>query len=86
MALGERQAEEFLSVLAFERPWRSRDLDAVVANLAPDVELASAAPCGSAPRANQRPQRAATQVQPDPDQRPQVDGEQQRRQQGRVDP
>jgi NTE family protein len=44
IAQGERQAEEFLAVLDFERAWRRQDLDAVVANLAPDVELTSAAP------------------------------------------
>lgn len=41
---GERQAEEFLAVLAFEGAWRARDLDAIRSILAPDVEVASAAP------------------------------------------
>jgi NTE family protein len=44
MDQGERQAEEFLAVLAFERAWRARDLDAILPVLAPDVELTSAAP------------------------------------------
>ena len=44
MALGEQQAEEFLAMLAFERAWRSRDVDRVLAVLAPDVELTSTAP------------------------------------------
>ena len=44
MALGEQQAEEFLAMLAFERAWRSGDVDAVLAVLAPDVELVSVAP------------------------------------------
>ena len=44
MAQGERQAEEFLAVLAFERAWRRQDVDAVLQNLAPDVELTATAP------------------------------------------
>ena len=44
MAQGEQQAEEFLAMLAFEQAWRSGDLDGVLAILAPDVELTSAAP------------------------------------------
>jgi NTE family protein len=44
MALGEQQAEEFLAMLAFERAWRAQDVDAVLAVLAPDVELTSIAP------------------------------------------
>lgn len=41
---GERQAEEFLATLAFERAWRARDVDAVLRVLTPDVELTSTAP------------------------------------------
>jgi NTE family protein len=44
MAQGEQQAEEFLTTLAFERAWRADDIDAVLANLAPDVELVAAPP------------------------------------------
>ena len=44
MDQGERQAEEFLAVLAFERAWRSADADAVLSLLAPGVELTSTAP------------------------------------------
>ena len=44
MAQGERQAAEFLAVLAFERAWRAQDVDAISAVLAPDVELTSIAP------------------------------------------
>ena len=44
MDQGERQAEEFLAVLDFERAWRARDLDAILAVLAHDAELTSAAP------------------------------------------
>ena len=44
MALGEQQAEEFLAMLAFERAWRLGYVDAVLAVLAPDVELVSVAP------------------------------------------
>jgi len=44
MGQGERQAEEFLSVLAFERAWRDKDVDAVLRVLSPDVELSSAPP------------------------------------------
>ena len=44
MDQGEKQAEEFLAVLAFERAWRAGDGDAVLPFLAPDVELTSTAP------------------------------------------
>ncbi len=44
MDQGERQAEEFLTTLAFERAWRAKDIDAVLGHLAPDVELAAAGP------------------------------------------
>jgi NTE family protein len=44
MDQGERQAEEFLAVLAFERAWRARDLDAILPLLAHDAELTSVAP------------------------------------------
>ncbi len=44
MAQGEQQAEEFLTILAFERAWRADDADAVLAHLAPDVELVAAPP------------------------------------------
>jgi NTE family protein len=44
MAQGEQQAEEFLAMLAFERAWRSQDVDGVLSILAADVELTSVAP------------------------------------------
>ncbi len=44
MDQGERQAEEFLTTLAFERAWRADDIDAVLGHLAPDFELSVAAP------------------------------------------
>lgn len=44
MDQGERQAEEFLAGLAFERAWRADDLDPVLRILAPDVELTSSPP------------------------------------------
>jgi NTE family protein len=44
MEQGERQAEEFLTTLAFERAWRAKDIDAVLGHLAPDVELAVSGP------------------------------------------
>ena len=44
MAQGERQAAEFLAVLAFERAWRAQDVDAISAVLAPDIELTSTTP------------------------------------------
>jgi NTE family protein len=44
MAQGDRQAEEFLTTLAFERAWRAKDLDAVLGRLAPDVEVTVAGP------------------------------------------
>lgn len=44
MELGEEQAEEFLTTLAFERAWQADDVDAVHAMLAPEVELTSTAP------------------------------------------
>jgi NTE family protein len=44
VAQGERQAEEFLAVLAFERAWRSQDVDDVLRILADEVELTSSAP------------------------------------------
>lgn len=55
MDQGERQAEEFLTTLAFERAWRAKDIDAVLGHLAPDVELAAAGPFradGGDPRAD----------------------------------
>jgi NTE family protein len=44
MDQGERQAEEFLTALAFEQAWRDRNLDAILPALAPDAELTAAAP------------------------------------------
>ena len=44
MDQGERQAEEFLAMVAFEDAWRGGDVDALVGALAPDVELVSTAP------------------------------------------
>jgi NTE family protein len=44
MEQGERQAEEFLTTLAFEQAWRSKDIDAVLGHLDPDVELTAAGP------------------------------------------
>jgi NTE family protein len=44
IAQGSRQAEEFLTALAFEQQWRKRDGAGVRRFLADDVELASAAP------------------------------------------
>ena len=44
MEQGERQAEEFLTTLAFERAWRAKDIEAVLGHLAPNVELAAAGP------------------------------------------
>ena len=60
MALGEQQAEEFLAMLAFERAWRSGDVDAVLAVLAPDVELVSVAPFR--PREGLRGEHARAEV------------------------
>jgi NTE family protein len=44
MSHGEDRAEEFLSALAFEDAWRSRNLDAVMEFFAEDGELVSSAP------------------------------------------
>ena len=44
MEQGDRQAEEFLTTLAFERAWRDKDIDAVLGHLAPDFELAASGP------------------------------------------
>jgi NTE family protein len=44
MEQGARQAEEFLTTLAFEQAWRSKDIDAVLGHLDPDVELTAAGP------------------------------------------
>jgi NTE family protein len=44
MAQGERQAEEFLAILGFERAWRSQDVDAMLRILTPDAELTATAP------------------------------------------
>jgi NTE family protein len=41
---GERQAEEFLAALAFERAWADKDVAAVMGLFAEDAELVSAAP------------------------------------------
>ena len=60
MAQGEQQAEEFLAMLAFEQAWRSGDVDAVLAILAPDVELTSTAPFR--PRDSLRGEHARAEV------------------------
>ena len=44
MSHGEARAEEFLTALAFEDAWRSRDSDAVMGFLADDAELVSSTP------------------------------------------
>ena len=44
IAQGERQAEQFLATVAFERAWREGDVDGVLALVDPDLELASTAP------------------------------------------
>lgn len=44
MLHGERQAEEFLAALAFERAWTSHDVAAVMELFAEDAELTSALP------------------------------------------
>jgi NTE family protein len=44
IAQGERQAEEFLSALAFEQAWGRRDVDEVLRLLSDDAELISTAP------------------------------------------
>jgi NTE family protein len=44
MSHGQARAEEFLTALAFEDAWRSRDSDAVMGFLADDVELVSWTP------------------------------------------
>jgi len=44
MSHGEAQAGEFLSALAFEGVWRSRDLDAMADFFAEDAEITSLAP------------------------------------------
>ena len=44
MSHGEARADEFLAALAFEKAWRSRDLEAVVSFFAEDAELVSSAP------------------------------------------
>ena len=60
MDQGERQAEEFLAVLAFERAWRARDTGALLRILAEDVELTTTAPFRE--RASQRGEQARTLV------------------------
>jgi NTE family protein len=40
VAHGELRAEEFLTALSFERAWRARDADAVLAHFAEDAQLA----------------------------------------------
>jgi NTE family protein len=44
MRQGERQAEQFLTALAFERAWRRKDVDAVAGFLAEGAELESIDP------------------------------------------
>ncbi len=44
MAHGERQADEFLTALAFERGWRARDAPAVLSFLADPIAFRSSAP------------------------------------------
>jgi NTE family protein len=44
MTQGDRQAEEFLTALAFEQAWRRRDMDALAGLLHADADLVSAAP------------------------------------------
>ena len=44
MTQGERQAEEFLTALAFERAWRRVDTTALASCLADDAELISTDP------------------------------------------
>jgi NTE family protein len=44
MSHGEDRAEEFLTALAFEDAWRSRNLDAVMGFFAEDGELVSSVP------------------------------------------
>ncbi|MGY1624747.1 patatin-like phospholipase family protein [Geodermatophilus sp. SYSU D00965] len=44
VAQGARQADAFLTALAFERAWHRRDADAMVRSLADDAEVSSAAP------------------------------------------
>ena len=44
MSHGEAQAEEFLTALAFEDAWRSRDYGAVMGFFAGDAELVSSTP------------------------------------------
>jgi NTE family protein len=44
MAQGERQADSFLTALAFERAWQRGDTDEVLRSVADDAELSGAAP------------------------------------------
>ena len=44
MSHGEARADEFLAALAFEKAWRSRDLDAVMSFFADDAEILSSTP------------------------------------------
>jgi NTE family protein len=44
MSHGEARAEEFLTALAFEDAWRSRNPDVVMSFFAEDAEIVSAAP------------------------------------------
>lgn len=44
MAQGDRQAEEFLTALAFEQAWRRRDVQALAGLLDDNADLVSAAP------------------------------------------
>jgi NTE family protein len=44
MDQGERQADSFLTALAFERAWQGRDVDQLTRFLADDTELTSGAP------------------------------------------
>jgi NTE family protein len=46
IAQGEHQAEQFLTVRAFEDAWRRGDLEEVLQLLAPDLELTSTTPFG----------------------------------------
>lgn len=59
MRQGERQAEEFLAVLAFERAWRAQDVHAILRILAPGVELTSTAPFHARERLHGEEVRAA---------------------------
>ena len=59
MRQGERQAEEFLGVLAFERAWRAEDVDAIMRILGPGVELTSTTPFRARERLQGEEVRAA---------------------------